>query len=119
MRHPVVILKLPPPPSTNGLFATVGRRRIKSRRYRRWLNAAGWELVAQRPGTIAGPWQVDIALPAGLRGDVDGRIKAVLDLLVKHGVTADDRHCQRVTIAKAVTTGPVIVTLTPHERGRP
>ena len=113
MNHPLVILKLPVPPSVNGLFATVGRRRIKSRRYRAWLKEAGWEVQRQRCGCIGGPWQADIALPADLKGDADNYSKALLDLLVKHHVVDDDRHCQRLTITKAVTVGPVIVTLTP------
>lgn len=116
MSRPVVILTLPAPPTTNRLFASVGRRRIKSRKYRAWLTEAGWELQQQRTGYIRGPWEADIALPAGLRGDTDNYAKPIFDLLVKHHVVDDDKHCRRLTIAKAVTVGPVIVTLTPAQK---
>ena len=111
MSRPVIILKLPPPPTANGLFATVGRRRIKSRRYRAWLTEAGWELQRQRNGCIGGPWEADIALPTGLRGDADNYAKPILDLLVKHHIVDDDKHCRRVSVAKAKSVGSCIITL--------
>lgn len=112
MNTPSIILKLPVPPTTNNLFMTVGRKRVRSKRYRTWLDQAGWELQRQRVGCIGGPWEADIALPAGLRGDTDNYIKPLLDLLVKHQVVDDDKHCRRVSIAKAMTVGTVIVTIT-------
>jgi Holliday junction resolvase RusA-like endonuclease len=117
MTPPVLILELPPPPTTNGLFASVGRRRIKSKRYRSWQKEAGWELQRQRCGCIGGPWEADIALPTDLRGDADNYAKPILDLLVAHGVVDDDRYCRRLTVAKAGTVGPVIVTITPAPQG--
>lgn len=111
MNTPAIILKLPPPPTVNNLFFSVGRKRVRSKRYRAWQTEAGWELQRQRLGCIGGPWEIDIALPAALRGDCDNYSKAILDLLVKHRVVDDDKHCQRLTIAKAVTVGSVIVTL--------
>ena len=116
MNECALIMTLPPPPTANGLYATVGRRRIKSRRYRAWLKEAGWEVQRQRCGCIGGPWQADIALPADLKGDADNYSKALLDLLVKHHVVDDDRHCHRLTIAKTVTVGPeVVITLRASE----
>src|SRR5262245_25852979 len=66
-----IILRLPPPPSTNNLFLTRGRRRIRTTRYRDWQARAGSELLEQRLGCIGGPWDAHIVLPGKLRGDVD------------------------------------------------
>lgn len=85
-------LDLPTPPSANNLYP--GRaRRFKSPAYKAWLVDAGLALNLQRPDRVAGPYALVLRLPAAMRGDVSNRIKAVEDLLVKHGVTPDDRHC--------------------------
>jgi len=90
----------------------VGRRRVKSKRYKSWERTAGWELKRQCCGCIGGPWEADIALPSGLTGDIDGYIKPVLDLLVDHRVVDDDKFCRRLSIAKTVTvSGSCIITL--------
>jgi crossover junction endodeoxyribonuclease RusA len=112
MSRPSIILKLPVPPSVNGMYATARGRRIKSRKYRAWLTEAGWELQRQKVGCVGGPWEIDVALPADLRGDIDNRCKAILDLLVKHRVVDDDKHCQRLSVAKAVTVASVVITIT-------
>jgi crossover junction endodeoxyribonuclease RusA len=106
-----VILTLPAPPTVNNLFINIGRGRAMSKRYKSWRQTAGWEVKRQRPGRIIGPWEIDIALPAGLTGDLDNYAKPVCDLLVELGTVDDDRHCRRLSIAKAVTIGSVIVTL--------
>ena len=109
---PVLVLTLPPPPTTNNLFLNAGRKgRIKSPRYRSWENTAGWELKRQRPGTIAGDWQADIALPSGLTGDLDNYLKPIFDLLVKHRVVDDDKHCVRLSVEKGGPGEGVTVTL--------
>jgi len=113
MNHPI-ILKLPAPPPLNSLYPTVGRKRVKSKRYKAWLTEAGWQLQLQRPGSIAGPWEIDVGLPRGLTGDIDGYLKGMLDLIVSHKIVDDDKHCRRLSIAKAVTIGAdAIITLTP------
>lgn len=84
------LLSITTPPSVNNLFTNVpGRGRVKSRRYRQWLKAAGWELQGQRPLKIAGPFEVEIQVPP-TRGDLDNYTKAVIDLLVRHGVVEGD-----------------------------
>ena len=37
---------LPTPPSVNNLFSTVGNRRVKSRTYAAWMQAARWQIAA-------------------------------------------------------------------------
>lgn len=62
---------LPLPPSVNNLFATVGRKRVKSREYRAWLAACEPLLVELRHPR---------SLPAGIRVDVFGKVNACRDL---------------------------------------
>jgi len=98
-----VTLTLPIPPSVNGLYRNVaGRGRVKTRKYEAWCSAAGWELEIQRAGQIKGPYEAAITLPP-VRGDIDNRAKALLDLLVAHGVTGDDRLCRSLTVKRAGT----------------
>lgn len=87
-----MILGLPFPPGVNNLFATVGRRRIRTRRYEAWLAGAGAALMEQRPPKVRGPFRLTITAvrPDRRRRDLDGIVKAPLDLLVKHQVVEDD-----------------------------
>ena len=103
--HVSIFLDLPLPPPTNGLFANKrkGGRHI-TKRYAAWREEAGWMIQAARCGSIPGPYRFTIMLPLTMRGDVDGRLKAPLDLLVTHGVTDDDRNCVSV---RAERTGKV------------
>lgn len=96
-----VTLSLPMPPSVNSLYANApGRGRVKTRNYTKWREAAGWLLVAQRPGRIKGRYSLDIAVPARTRGDISNLIKATEDLLVLHGVTDDDSNAWAVSIRR-------------------
>ncbi len=98
-------LRLPVPPSVNALYANVpGVGRITSGRYKGWQTQAGWEILVQKPRRIAGPYTLTITLPRPVRGDVSNRIKACEDILVKHRVTDDDRHCEGVSIRRGYVT---------------
>src|SRR5215510_12012877 len=116
---PPIILTLPAPPTTNNLFINARRKgRVMSPHYRAWRHEAGWDVKRQRPGRVAGEWEIDIALPAGLTGDLDNYAKPVCDLLVELGIVSDDKHCKRLSIAKTATvSGSVIVTITPFNTG--
>lgn len=90
---------LPLPPSINACFRNVrGVGRVRTRTYRRWADAAGWELLSERPPHIRG--QVSISIRAARpsrRSDLDNRIKPLLDLLVTCLVIEDDRHVMSVS----------------------
>lgn len=85
---------LPWPPSTNEIWRSGNKRTFKSKTYRAWLEAAGVHLAAQRPKPIEGPVDVCIRLRRGTkhRFDIDNHCKAILDLLVTHGLIQAD-HC--------------------------
>jgi Holliday junction resolvase RusA-like endonuclease len=46
-----------------------------------------------------------------MRGDIDGRVKLPLDLLVSLGITDDDRHCIHALVERdpSVPAGRCIV----------
>lgn len=108
---------LPLPPSTNGLFATVGKRRVTAPRYLEWQDFAGWEIKRQRPAAVPGRYDLAIYIPAAMRGDADNRIKAVSDILVKHRLIDDDAKARRVVIERCedITAGKCRVIVQPAE----
>lgn len=106
--------ELPMPPSTNKLFATVGKKRIKTRNYRLWIEEAGWLINAQRTeaGAIGEPVNVSLRAPRqNKRHDIDNTIKPSLDLLVRMNVLVDDSIVQRVTAEWVSDSEPFTVTV--------
>lgn len=93
------------PPSANGLrksFIQDGKViSTKSKEYAAWLKAAMWEVAAQRPGKIEGPYTLAIAVQRNWRSkravDIDNKIKPTSDLLVKAGVVEDDSLAESVS----------------------
>lgn len=90
----VIALDLPFPPSLNNLYPTrSGGGRGKSEEYEAWIHAAGWELKRQRPSCAIGSVEITITLQEQTkRMDIDNRIKALLDLLVSHGIIESDHN---------------------------
>ena len=89
----MTVITLPMPPTTNNLFAGNGRRRYRTSQYNTWAEAAGWELKRQRPASVAGRVSllIQVAEPKTKRAqDLDNKTKALLDLLVFHGVIQGD-----------------------------
>jgi Holliday junction resolvase RusA-like endonuclease len=80
------------PPSANNLHRNVrGKGRAKTERYKGWLNAAGWDVAIAKPKLMQFPVKVTILINRpNKRSDIDNRNKALIDLLVKHGVLMDD-----------------------------
>lgn len=86
------------PPSSNNLFLSAGNRRVKTPRYRGWLDVAGWEIATQRPAKIAGPYALTIWLERPKRRrDLDNAIKGLSDLLTQQRVIEDDSLCQKLS----------------------
>jgi crossover junction endodeoxyribonuclease RusA len=93
---------LPLPPSTNNLYENVGKRRVTSGKYASWMRDAILTVFAQVTADrrIGGTVEVLIQIAPETPGDIDNRIKAVLDCLVKSQRVDDDRHVWRVTIER-------------------
>ena len=99
-------LRLPIPPSLNNAYAnSPGRGRVPTRGLSDWKAAAGWKLREQRPGSIIGAYRFALYLPEKMRGDLDNRIKAAMDLLKTHGVTPDDRRAVSVFAERSELVG--------------
>lgn len=100
-------LRLTLPPSVNNLFANVqGRGRVKTAKYRGWCNDAVRSIWAQStpPREIAPPYKITIDLPAKMRGDIDGRLKAAIDALVVGHILTDDRHVMTLIARRVLET---------------
>ena len=93
-------LDLPLPPSTNAIWRSLGKRVVRSRRYREWLDEADALTLFTRAkhSRIDGAFEVEIVLDASRRaGDLDNRLKPILDYLQRLGIVQDDALCQRLT----------------------
>lgn len=103
---PDVVLDLPYPPSVNRLWRSTAAEKNRvylSPSYVKWKDAADALLMGTRgwrSGKIKGAFSVEIALcPTSQghpRGDLDNRIKAVLDYLQRVEVIANDKFCERL-----------------------
>ena len=108
---------LPFPPSVNSMFRNVqGRGRVKTQEYKDWLMEAGLMLRRQKPVAVVGQAELLIELDHTRRGDASNRIKAVEDLIVTHGILADDskKYVKRVTVSWEPING-CRVTIKPAE----
>lgn len=94
-------ITLPWPPSLNNLYFNASRGgRVKSKRYAAWSTEAWAILRQQRPEAVQGPFRLTIIAerPDNRRRDLDGLLKAPLDLLVACGIVQDDSLAQQLTI---------------------
>lgn len=80
------------PPSTNGLYANVPKvGRVKTDRYRTWLQAAGWDMKRHHNVRFSEPVFLTIVIgKLRANADVSNRVKAVEDLLVTHKTIPGD-----------------------------
>lgn len=104
------------PPSVNNLFRNAGKKRVPTKEYTAWKQAAGWELVSQRPAKIEGAYSFRLLVrghPGG-RSDLSNRIKAIEDLLVSHGVVTDDRWCASLVVDWSKSVAGCEVEIRPY-----
>ena len=96
-------LTMPFPPSSNNMFVNnPNGGRFRSSQYDGWLSEAGWVVAGQRPGRIAGRFEIEVTMPRPARKgrfDLDNRLKPVLDLLTKQRIISDDSLAERITLA--------------------
>lgn len=92
---------LPVPPTLNNAYRNVpGKGRVKTREYGAWLAPAIIIIRAsvRTAKAVRGPLHIAIRLPLKMRGDIDNRIKPILDALVKSGRIDDDRNVRWLTV---------------------
>lgn len=92
-------MSVPVPPSVNVLYRNVpGRGRVKTKAYGDWFAAAYRDLRQQCWDRVPGKVVVSMKVcRLGPLADLDNRIKATLDLLVKVKLMDDDRHVVGIT----------------------
>jgi Holliday junction resolvase RusA-like endonuclease len=116
----MITLTLPLPPSVNASTRNVAKvGRVKTAAYRNWIAEADASYMEQKRGVkpLTGPYTFHMWVPQNMRGDVDGRLKAAIDYLVRVELTPDDRHCQKVTVERwhMVEEGKCLVVARTHE----
>lgn len=101
---PEIVLDLPLPPSVNRIWRAnkAGPKRVSvSPEYASWKRSADALSLAtaQFRGlkTIVGTFEARIVIQR-TRGDLDNRVKGILDYLQSRGVIADDKYCERITV---------------------
>ena len=99
-----MIFSLPVPPGVNNLFATVtikGKsRRIISREYKAWREAAAGILSRYTLDPLPKPYGAHIRLNVNHRCDIDGKPKAILDALVTAGIIVDDCWLNKLIVER-------------------
>jgi Holliday junction resolvase RusA-like endonuclease len=113
-----MMVRLPTPPSTNNLYFNLKRGgRHPTDKYKAWQQEAGYVLNRVHPQQRCfGAMKVQVALyvprkPASR--DIDNFCKGPLDLLVKHGVIADDKHIERLTVERH-DAADILVSVEPY-----
>ena len=97
----MIVLELPIPPSVNGLFLNAkGKGRVKTRAYSVWCTEVDWTLKRSQR-LPEGAYAVTAWIPLNRKSDLDNRIKAILDALVRNKVVPDDRWCDRIIAHRA------------------
>ena len=89
-----ISIVLPFPISVNAMYSNVGKKRIKSNRYKAWKTAAQWDVKSQFKGAMShGDVMVQIALrqPSNKKRDLDNLAKACLDVLTGTVIRDDDQ----------------------------
>ncbi len=108
-------MTLPLPPSTNNLYHNHGNRRRRTGKYVAWHRNAILSIFAQVRADfgVRGPVALTIAVPDGMRGDIDNRLKATIDALVASRRIDDDKHVSSITIQRGgAEAGTILVKAT-------
>lgn len=86
-------LDLPFPVSVNAMYRNVrGVGRVKSKRYKAWIDEANAMNMGKTMHQTTGPFDVEIVVgrPDKRKRDLDNLAKCILDLAVSGGLVEDD-----------------------------
>ena len=99
MPDPTYIVQLPRCPGFNNLYANVpGKGRVKTKRYKAWIEEAGkMMLIAGPRPRLEGP--VRLLIEGAIRTDLDA-IKAIPDLLQSMGVLVNDAQIAHLEVIR-------------------
>jgi Holliday junction resolvase RusA-like endonuclease len=90
---PWLELDLPTPPSVNRFMGKLGN---KSPVVRYWLIQADRQLMTQKRCKITGAYEVEFVFNRRGRGDLDNRIKPLMDYLQRIELIQNDRLCEKL-----------------------
>lgn len=96
-------VEIPVPPSVNVAFRNVpGKGRVKTREYKAWQQHAALVIKTKVPNVcrVAGAFYIAINLPRATPGDIDNRVKGLVDALVKCGRVDDDRNMEELHVRR-------------------
>lgn len=105
-------LTLPLPPSVNRMLGKATDGHVFRRaHYQRWRKTAGLEFIAVKQslptkGLRSGPYGVRVRWPERMDGDVDNRLKALLDFMVWMRITPDDRAARHLSVGFSPVPAP-------------
>lgn len=106
-----------PPPSANNAFVNgrKGKGRFKSAAYKQWCAYACAAIKGRVPGKsrVGGKFYVAINLPRKMRGDIDNRIKGILDALVSSTRVDDDKHMDELHVCRRADQDFAVVIVRP------
>lgn len=113
----MINITLPFPISVNALYRNVkGVGRVKTQRYRTWIQAAGWDVNQAKQKPMKGWYKIHMTLyeKDNRRRDPDNSFKGVSDLLVTHKLIEDDCFCTDITITRVKSdVAKCVVTIEP------
>jgi Holliday junction resolvase RusA-like endonuclease len=98
-----IVIDLPMPPSVNAIWRSNRGRVHRSARYVACVRAADAAVMVSRQmprKPIEGPFEAHITLSQKVRGDIDNRIKGLLDFLQSREIIRNDSDCQRLTVER-------------------
>lgn len=96
-------VELLPPPSLNEAFKNAGPKgRVKTISYKRWglYAAAVIKTRVALADRVRGPFFVAINLPRTMKGDIDNRIKGIVDALVVSERVDDDKFMDELHVCR-------------------
>lgn len=98
----MIVIDLPLPPSTNDIWTSDYRGGVmRSKKYKAWLRHAGQEFIVWKAqhrirtiDPLEGPFCALILFADTARGDVDNRVKPLLDFAQHVRLIVNDSQCR-------------------------
>lgn len=110
-------VELLPPPSVNEAYRNVRKKgRVKTAAYKRWCDYACAAIKGRvtHDQRVGGKFAIAINLPKKMRGDIDNRVKGILDALVNSSRVDDDKHMEELHVCRRAEQEFAVVIVRPY-----